>query len=86
MQRPLIPGHEAIGDVVAVGPGVKEWKVGDRCGASWHGGHDGTCRWCREGMNQACVNESINGVFRDGSCELLSSFSRVIHHVTCEND
>ena len=38
---PMIPGHETIGDVVAVGPGEKTWKVGDRVGAPWHGGHDG---------------------------------------------
>ena len=27
-----MPGHEIVGDVVAIGPGVKEWKVGDRAG------------------------------------------------------
>ena len=39
--RPLTPGHEVIGDVAAVGPGEKHWKVGDRVGGGWHGGHDG---------------------------------------------
>lgn len=38
---PFIPGHEIIGSVVAVGPGEKQWKVGDRVGGAWHGGHDG---------------------------------------------
>ncbi len=37
----MIPGHETIGNVVAVGPGEKLWKIGDRVGAPWHGGHDG---------------------------------------------
>jgi len=36
----MIPGHETVGEVVAVGPGEKTWKVGDRVGAPWHGGHD----------------------------------------------
>ncbi|MDI1487864.1 MAG: hypothetical protein OHK93_007137 [Ramalina farinacea] len=40
MIRPRIPGHETIGDVVVVGEGEKKWKVGDRVGAPWHGGHD----------------------------------------------
>lgn len=38
---PRIPGHEVIGRIVAVGPDEKEWKVGDRVGGPWHGGHDG---------------------------------------------
>ena len=38
---PLVPGHEIIGRVAAVGDGVSRWKVGDRIGAGWHGGHDG---------------------------------------------
>lgn len=38
---PRIPGHEIIADVVAVGPQEKRWKVGDRVGGGWHGGHDG---------------------------------------------
>ena len=41
MCSPRIPGHEVIGRVVAVGPGEKEWKVGDLVGGPWHGGHDG---------------------------------------------
>jgi D-arabinose 1-dehydrogenase-like Zn-dependent alcohol dehydrogenase len=39
---PIIPGHEVIGDVAAVGDGESKWKVGDRVGGAWHGGHDGT--------------------------------------------
>ncbi len=39
---PIVPGHEIIGNVAAVGAGVTAWKVGDRVGAGWHGGHDGT--------------------------------------------
>lgn len=35
---PRIPGHELIGDIVAVGDGENKWKVGDRVGGPWHGG------------------------------------------------
>lgn len=37
---PMVPGHESVGDVVAVGPGEQNWRVGDRAGGCWHGGHD----------------------------------------------
>ncbi|KAI9716237.1 MAG: hypothetical protein M1812_005462 [Candelaria pacifica] len=63
---PRIPGHETIGDVVAVGPGETVWKVGDRVGAPWHGGHDGNCKQCKRGQYQLCQNEAINGVTQDG--------------------
>ena len=38
---PIVPGHEIIGHVAAVGEGASGWKVGDRIGGAWHGGHDG---------------------------------------------
>ena len=38
----MVPGHETIGDIVAVGPRENVWKLGDRAGGGWHGGHDGT--------------------------------------------
>lgn len=63
---PLIPGHEVIGTVVAVGPGEKVWKEGDRVGGPWHGGHDGTCKSCKRGLFQMCEHELINGVSRNG--------------------
>lgn len=37
---PMVPGHESVGDVVAVGQGEQIWRVGDRAGGGWHGGHD----------------------------------------------
>lgn len=69
---PLIPGHEVIGKVVAVGPGEKKWKVGDRVGGPWHGGHDGTCKSCNRGLFQMCQNEAINGVTRNGGCKCFT--------------
>ncbi|KAH0342599.1 alcohol dehydrogenase, partial [Aureobasidium melanogenum] len=63
---PVIPGHEVIGTVIAVGEGAEKWKIGDRAGGPWHGGHDGTCRSCNRCMFQMCENELVNGVSRDG--------------------
>jgi D-arabinose 1-dehydrogenase-like Zn-dependent alcohol dehydrogenase len=68
---PMIPGHEIVGTVVAVGPSEKKWKTGDLVGAGWHGAHDGSCRSCNRGLFQMCDNEEVNGVSRFGGCESL---------------
>jgi len=63
---PIVPGHEIIGNVAAVGDGEKRWKVGDRVGGPWHGGHDSVCKQCQRGQFQMCQNGAVNGVTRDG--------------------
>jgi D-arabinose 1-dehydrogenase-like Zn-dependent alcohol dehydrogenase len=35
---PRVPGHEAVGDIVAIGEGVTRFKIGERIGGGWHGG------------------------------------------------
>jgi len=62
----IVPGHELIGDVAAVGDGESRWKVGDRVGGPWHGGHDGVCKQCERGQFQMCQNVKVNGVTQDG--------------------
>ncbi|TFK84968.1 GroES-like protein [Polyporus arcularius HHB13444] len=63
---PRVPGHEVIGDVVAVSCQETQWKIGQRVGAGWHGGHCATCTRCRAGDYLTCENQSINGVTLDG--------------------
>ncbi|KAI1076200.1 alcohol dehydrogenase [Whalleya microplaca] len=63
---PRIPGHELVGDVVAVGEGVTRFSGGERVGGPWHGGHDSTCRQCARSQFQMCDNAAVNGVTRDG--------------------
>ncbi|KAI2782727.1 alcohol dehydrogenase [Daldinia loculata] len=63
---PRVPGHELVGDVVAIGSNVTRFKGGERVGGPWHGGHDWTCRQCARGQFQMCDNQEINGVSRDG--------------------
>jgi D-arabinose 1-dehydrogenase-like Zn-dependent alcohol dehydrogenase len=66
VQFPRVPGHEIVGLVDAIGEGVKQWKVGQRVGLGWYGGHDGICEPCRRGDFVACQNPSIPGVTYDG--------------------
>lgn len=51
---PRVPGHEIIGEIAAVGEGEKLWKIGDRVGAGWHGGHCSSCARCRIGDFVTC--------------------------------
>lgn len=66
VQYPRIPGHEIAGRVGAVGAGVTPWKVGDRVGVGWHGGHCFTCDACRKGLFINCTNAKVTGVTHDG--------------------
>jgi len=63
---PRVPGHEVAGVVDEIGPGVTDWKKGERVGAGWHGGHCFVCESCRRGDFITCQYEQINGVTRDG--------------------
>jgi D-arabinose 1-dehydrogenase-like Zn-dependent alcohol dehydrogenase len=63
---PRVPGHEIAGRIDAVGPGVTAWKVGDRAGVGWHGGHCFTCGACRKGLFINCENAKITGISHDG--------------------
>ena len=63
---PVIPGHQAVGSVTAVGPGVTGWKPGDRVGVGWLGGTCGTCRFCTTGRENLCEQARFTGWDRDG--------------------
>lgn len=58
---PRIPGHEIVGDIVALPASEKVWKLGQRVGGGWHGGHCHTCPRCRVGDFITCQHEDING-------------------------
>jgi D-arabinose 1-dehydrogenase-like Zn-dependent alcohol dehydrogenase len=63
---PRVPGHEVVGLVDEVGTGVYKWKLGQRVGVGWHGGHDSTCDECRRGDFRNCENRLIPGISYDG--------------------
>jgi threonine 3-dehydrogenase len=66
IRTPLIPGHEFYGEVVELGTGVRDVRVGDRVSGE---GHIvcGTCRNCRAGRRQMCIRMLSVGVHRDGA-------------------
>jgi D-arabinose 1-dehydrogenase-like Zn-dependent alcohol dehydrogenase len=64
--QPIVPGHEIIGVVDAVGPDVTAWQVGDRVGLGFLGGHCGECAYCRRGDFVNCLNQPQPGTTEDG--------------------
>jgi propanol-preferring alcohol dehydrogenase len=63
---PLVPGHEIVGRVTALGSGVTSHAVGARVGVPWLGGTDGVCPYCREGRENLCDRPVFTGYTRDG--------------------
>lgn len=62
----VIPGHEIVGVVDAIGPGVLGVALGERRGAPWLGGTCGVCVYCREGRENLCEAPEFTGWTRDG--------------------
>jgi propanol-preferring alcohol dehydrogenase len=64
--QPVVPGHEIVGVVDAVGSGVTAWSVGDRVGLGFLGGHCGECAQCQRGDFVNCLNQPQPGTTEDG--------------------
>lgn len=63
---PRSPGHEIAGVIDALGPETDPWKIGDRVGVGWYGGHCGKCDSCRRGDFITCIKLQIPGISYDG--------------------
>jgi alcohol dehydrogenase, propanol-preferring len=63
---PIVPGHEVVGRVDALGPGVTALDVGDRVGVPWLGYTCGQCAYCRSGRENLCDRPRFTGYTRDG--------------------
>ena len=61
-----VPGHEGVGEVVAVGRGVSSLATGDRVGVPWLRRTCGRCRWCRTGRENLCRGSEYTGWDADG--------------------
>lgn len=63
---PLVPGHEIVGHVVALGRDVRDLALGDRVGIPWLGWSCGTCAYCRAGQENLCGQARFTGYQIDG--------------------
>lgn len=63
---PVVPGHEVIGRVVAVGKDVKFPSLGVRVGVAWLGSACGHCEYCRRGQENLCPRAEFTGFSRPG--------------------
>ena len=65
-KRPIVPGHEIVGRVDALGAGVTRFALGDRVGVPWLAWTDRVCEFCRSGRENLCPNAQFTGYTRDG--------------------
>ncbi len=63
---PLIPGHEVVGTVAALGNGIDRFKIGARVGVPWLGWTCGICEFCRKGQENLCDDAKFTGYTLDG--------------------
>ena len=63
---PIVPGHEIVGRVAALGAGVSGFRVGERVGVPWLGATCGVCPYCRSGRENLCDSPLFTGYTRDG--------------------
>jgi propanol-preferring alcohol dehydrogenase len=63
---PRVPGHEVVGRIDALGPGVQGWALGQRVGVGFLGGSCGYCEFCRNGDLVNCQNQEFTGIHHDG--------------------
>lgn len=81
-QPPFIPGHEGVGIVESIGPGVTEVKIGERVALPWLGYACGCCEHCVSGWETLCTKQLNTGYAINGSyAEYAKGFARYAGHV-----
>jgi propanol-preferring alcohol dehydrogenase len=78
-EPPFIPGHEGVGAVVEVGPGVTEVEIGDRVAMPWLGYACGACEYCVSGWETLCLAQKNMGYSIDGGFgEYATAYGRYV--------
>jgi propanol-preferring alcohol dehydrogenase len=62
----VVPGHEVVGRVEALGPGANRFRLEDRIGVAWLGSTDMSCRFCMRGAENLCLSPRFTGWDQDG--------------------
>lgn len=65
-KRPLVPGHQIVGVIEAMGEKVRSFTVGQRIGVPWLGGSCGVCQFCLTGRENLCDEAKFTGYQIDG--------------------
>jgi alcohol dehydrogenase, propanol-preferring len=79
---PFVPGHEGVGLVESIGPGVSEVSLLDRVAIPWLGWACGTCDYCISGWETLCESQLNTGYSVDGGfAEYAKAFARHVVHV-----
>ncbi len=63
---PLVPGHEIVGRIAGLGPGVEAFRIGERVGVPWLGWTCGACKFCTSGRENLCDDARFTGYTLDG--------------------
>jgi alcohol dehydrogenase, propanol-preferring len=66
VRLPIVPGHQVVGRVERVGPGVTGHRAGERVGIAWLGHTCGTCAHCANGRENLCERAEFTGYHADG--------------------
>jgi propanol-preferring alcohol dehydrogenase len=78
----VVPGHEVVGEVVALGEDAAGFSTGDKAGAAWLRWTDGTCEYCRRGAENLCPQSRYTGWDADGGyAEYLTVPAAFAHHL-----
>jgi alcohol dehydrogenase, propanol-preferring len=79
---PFVPGHEGVGIVTELGPGVTEVAIGDRVAMPWLGYACGTCDYCVSGWETLCHSQENMGYSIDGGFgEYATAYARYVVQV-----
>lgn len=65
-KRPIVPGHQIVGTVDALGAGSSRFEIGQRVGVAWLRQTCGQCEWCRAGRENLCDAARFTGYHADG--------------------
>ncbi|KAA0235818.1 MAG: putative alcohol dehydrogenase AdhA [Acidimicrobiales bacterium] len=65
-QLPIVPGHQIVGTVAAIGSEVSPHRLGERVGVAWIASACGICRYCTRGLENLCDHAAFTGWDRDG--------------------
>jgi propanol-preferring alcohol dehydrogenase len=81
-RRPVVPGHQVVGRVEAVGAGVGDVVIGQRVGVAWIHSACGVCQWCTSGRENLCPDFVSTGCDHDGGyAERMVAPARFVHAI-----